>query len=83
MTASSLFRLTRPPVLIGGLAMWWGYVKSMLVGVKRYPDPAFRRFLRTYQWSCLFRGKTEATRRLNETVADRWHPTVPEGHHAD
>lgn len=83
MTASALFRLTRPPVLIGGLAMWWGYVKSMLSGVKRYPDPAFRRFLRSYQWSCLFRGKAQATRRLNEAVADRWHPTQPGDHQAD
>ncbi|MGB0767697.1 MAG: glycosyltransferase family 2 protein [Phycisphaeraceae bacterium] len=71
MTASALFRLTRPPVVIGGLAMWWGYVKSMLTGVKRYPDPAFRSFLRRYQWSCLLRGKAEATRRLNEAMADR------------
>ena len=74
MTASALFRLTRPPILIGGLAMWWGFVKSMLGGVKRYPDLEFRRFLRSYQWSCLVRGKNEATRRLNETVAERWKP---------
>jgi len=75
MTASALFRLTRPPVLIGGLAMWWGYVKSMLCGVKRYPDLEFRRFLRAYQWSCLVLGKSEATRRLNKAVAERWQPT--------
>ncbi|MFN3168338.1 MAG: glycosyltransferase family 2 protein [Phycisphaeraceae bacterium] len=74
MSASALFRLTRPPVLIGGLAMWWGSVKSMLGGVKRYPDLEFRRFLRAYQWSCLLLGKAEATRRLNQSVAERWQP---------
>ncbi len=74
MTASALFRLTRPPVVIGGLAMWWGYVKSMLSGADRYPDLAFRKFLRAYQWSCLWYGKAEATRRLNDAVAGRWRP---------
>lgn len=72
MTASAIFRLSRPPVVIGGLAMWWGYVKSMFGGAKRYPDLEFRRFLRAYQWSCLIKGKGEATRHLNESVASRW-----------
>ena len=66
MTASALFRLTRPPVLIGGLGMWWGYVKSMLTGQPRYDDPAFRAFLRRYQWACLLKGKARATQALNQ-----------------
>lgn len=65
MTASAVFRMTRPPLITGGAAMWWGYVKSMLQGVPRYDDPEFIRFLRRYQWQCLIRGKAEATRRLN------------------
>ena len=65
MTASALFRMTRPPLIVGGAAMWWGYVKSMLTGQPRYDDPAFRKFLRRYQWSALLRGKAEATRRLD------------------
>lgn len=72
MTASALFRMTRPPVLAGGAAMWWGYVKSMLGGVPRYGDDEFRRFLRRYQWSCLTLGKSEATRRLNEAQRSVW-----------
>jgi poly-beta-1,6-N-acetyl-D-glucosamine synthase len=66
MTASSLYRMTRPPLLIGGLGMWWGYVRSMLTRKERFNDTGFRRFLRRYQWSCLFLGKTGATRRLDE-----------------
>lgn len=75
MTASALFRMTRPPLLVGGMAMWWGYVKSMLDGNPRYGDDEFRRFLRRYQWSCLFLGKAEATRRLNEAQRDVWRAT--------
>jgi glycosyltransferase involved in cell wall biosynthesis len=65
MTASALFRTTRPPLLIGGAAMWWGYMRSMLKRAPRYDEPGFRRFLRRYQRQCLLRGKAEATRRLN------------------
>lgn len=74
MTASALFRLTRPPILIGGIGMWWGYVKSMLTGQPRYDDAGFRVFLRRYQWSCLTRGKAKATAAINEQQAGAWSP---------
>ena len=72
MTASAAYRMTRPPLVVGGLAMWLGYVKSMLERAPRYGDDEFRRFLRHYQWQCLLHGKTEATRRLNETQQRVW-----------
>ena len=72
MTASAVFRMTRPPFVIGGLAMWWGYFKSFLERAPRYGDDEFRRFLRRYQWRCLFLGKAEATRRLNDAQQDLW-----------
>lgn len=75
MTASAVFRMTRPPLIVGGAAMWWGYVKSMLGGKPRYNDLVFRRFLRQYQWSCLLRGKSAATARLNEQMGAK-HPGV-------
>ena len=77
MTASSLFRMTRPPRIVGGLAMWWGYLASWLRRDPRYPDPQFRRSLRHYQWSCLFRGKTAATRLLDARQAAVWRPEAP------
>ncbi len=75
MTASAVFRMTRPPVVIGGAAMWWGYVRSLIARDERYDDPAFRAFLRRYQWSCLIRGKRRATAALNERQRPRWSPT--------
>ncbi len=82
MSASALFRMTRPPVVLGGLAMWWGYVKAMLADNPRYEDPLFRRFLRSYQWACLFKGKTKATLKVNEMQAPIWvrhHGPLPAG----
>ena len=72
MTASAVFRMTRPPLIIGGMAMWWGYVKSMLEQAPRYGDEEFRSFLRAYQWRCLFFGKAAATRRLNDAQRSVW-----------
>ncbi|MHC5210622.1 MAG: glycosyltransferase family 2 protein [Planctomycetota bacterium] len=61
MTASALFRMGQPPRLLGGVAMWLGYVASMLSAKRRYEDGAFRRFLRRYQLRCLLIGKRRAT----------------------
>ena len=72
MTASALFRMTRPPVVLGGLAMWWGYLRSMLRRAPRYDDPGFRKFLRRYQWACLRKGKAQATEAVNQRQAAVW-----------
>jgi len=72
MTASAFFRMTRPPLIVGGAAMWWGYFTSMFTRAPRYDDPAFGRFLRRYQWRCLLQGKGRATAQLNEQQAAVW-----------
>jgi hypothetical protein len=71
MTVSSVFRLAHPPYVVGGLAMWWGYVKSALAGKPRYPDLEFRKFLNAYQHRCLLVGKARATEELDAKAALR------------
>ena len=46
MTASALYRATRPPLLKGGLAMWLGYMSGLLGRKPRYGDKEFRAHLR-------------------------------------
>jgi poly-beta-1,6-N-acetyl-D-glucosamine synthase len=75
MLASATYRMTRPPRVVGGLAMLYGYFKSMVQRNPRYGDPEFRRFLRRYQWACILRGKASATERLNEHQGQSWHPS--------
>lgn len=75
MTASALYRMTRPPYLAGGLGMWLGYMKSMLQGVPRYDDAAFRRHLRRYQWTSLVLGKRTATELADQEHALDWAAT--------
>jgi len=63
MTASALYRTAQAPLIEGGLAMWLGYVSSMLGKKPRYADAEFRSFLRRYQRESLFFGKRRAIAR--------------------
>jgi len=72
MTASAIFRLPRSPLVIGSLAMWFGYVRAMLRREARYDDRSFREFLRRYQLRVLISGKAAATARLNKQQAHVW-----------
>ena len=77
MTASAVRRMARPPWVVGGLAMWWGFVESLLAGRPRLDDPAFRRFLRSYQWRALLRGKRRTVASLDAHGAASWDPSKP------
>ncbi len=77
MTASAVYRMTRPPVLVGGFAMWWGFVESMLSRKPVLDDPEFRRFLRRCQRNMLLHGKRAAIAALDERGAAVWDPSRP------
>jgi len=74
MLGSALFRMTRPPLLIGGVAILWGYAKSFLTRRPRYGDRGFRRFLSDYQRRCLLQGKRRATQQVDARQASYWRP---------
>jgi biofilm PGA synthesis N-glycosyltransferase PgaC len=79
LLASAAFRLPKHPVLVGSIAMLWGYASSAARGVARYEDAAFRGFLRRYQRACLWHGKRAATRRLNEAQEPVWRAGRTQG----
>ncbi len=72
MLASGLYRMTRRPYLIGGLAMIWGYLKSWLMRVPRLEDKELVAFIRKYQWNCLLKGKKNAVESLNSGQERLW-----------
>lgn len=75
MLSVATYRMSRPPVVIGGLAMLWGYFKSAVTRVPRYDAPGFRPFVRRYQWRCLLLGKQRATDELHAAILARHRPT--------
>jgi len=64
--------MTRSPYVVGGLAMMWGYVKSVFNGVPKFEDRVLSAFIRKYQWACLFKGKKRATDELNAAQEIVW-----------
>jgi len=74
MTLSSLYRALERPRVVGGLAIWCGYVDSFLRRKRRYADVEFRHFLRRYQWLCMIHGKSRATKMIHEERATNWDP---------
>lgn len=73
MTIAAAYRMVfHHPFILGGLAMWWGYMRSAIVGTKRLNDKKFRKFLRAYQWGCLLKGKRRATEELNKNQEPYW-----------
>jgi biofilm PGA synthesis N-glycosyltransferase PgaC len=74
MLASAISRMGHPPLVLGGLAIIYGYFRSMVARLPRYGDAEFRRMLRRYQWGCLLQGKARATARFNARQARQWNP---------
>ena len=68
--ASATYRMTRPPHIIGGVAILWGYSRSMLKRKKRHKGGDFHRFLNNYQWKCLLHGKAKATAAIHHQIQE-------------
>ena len=66
MVASSVYRMVEKPYIIGGLAMFWGWLRSALLRLPRYEDTEFRDFLRQYQRRALMVGKQKAIKEMHE-----------------
>lgn len=64
--ASSIYRMTEKPYVLGGLAMLWGWLRSALTAAQRIEDSEFRSFLRRYQMRALLFGKQRAISYINK-----------------
>ena len=67
--ATALYRMTRPPLLVGGLAMIRGYFGSWISGKPRLDDPELRTLIRRYQRRALFVGKARALAEVEDAHA--------------
>ncbi|MEM7236479.1 MAG: glycosyltransferase family A protein [Pseudomonadota bacterium] len=71
-TATAVFRMAMPPVVIGGLAIWWGYVQAALTGQPQHGDRELIGFIRRYQRRALFVGKRRAIDEIDARQASVW-----------
>lgn len=68
MLASAVSRINQKPYILGSLAMLWGWLRSALLGMPRYGDDDFRRFLRRYQFRALLVGKRRAIESIHREM---------------
>jgi poly-beta-1,6-N-acetyl-D-glucosamine synthase len=64
MIATAVYRIPERPVVIGGLFILWGWLKSWITREPRFEKEGFREFLRSYQRQALFLGKKNAINSL-------------------
>lgn len=75
-TATCVFRMAHPPLVVGGLASWWGYVSAALKGTAQQEDKELRAFIRAYQRRALFVGKSAATAEIVARQTPVWEARV-------
>lgn len=66
--ASAVYRGLEPPYLIGGGLIFFGYIRALLTGHRRYDNPAYRRYLRRFERAQLLRGKQRALQEENQRI---------------
>jgi hypothetical protein len=74
MIASAINKSRVPPYLLGGFAMLQGYFGAMLKRTTRQTDTDLQRFIRSYQWKALFKGKMNAVTQIEDAQAHLWKP---------
>lgn len=73
--ATAVYRMSRPPYVLGGLAMIWGYLRAALLRAPRHADAELRQFVRAYQRRALWVGKRKATAEID--AANRHRRPAP------
>ncbi len=72
MLVTSVYRMIHRPFFLGGAAMFWGYLKSLVKHDKKLDDRKLRDFIRRYQWQCLIKGKKSATSQYDKIQESVW-----------
>lgn len=72
VSASAVFRMSRPLDVTGSLAIWWSSVRASLRRKQRFGYPGFRALLNRHQWRALLLGRLRAAKEAESTYASRW-----------
>lgn len=71
-SATAIFRMTRPPYVIGGLAMLYGYARAWWSGARQLDDPELCEFIRAYQRQALLGGKARTIAEIETRQEVHW-----------
>ena len=71
-SATAVFRMTRPPYVVGGLAMLYGYARAWWSGARQLDDPELCEFIRAYQRQALLGGKARTIAEIETRQEVHW-----------
>jgi glycosyltransferase involved in cell wall biosynthesis len=66
--ATAIYRLPDPPLVIGAIAMLYGYFRAMLRCTPRFGDSEYLGFLRRFELRSLFFGKNRTAQTYHERI---------------
>ncbi|MBN8429466.1 glycosyltransferase family 2 protein [Microbulbifer salipaludis] len=75
MLSTCIYRAIEYPYIIGGVAMFNGYLCALIKSKPKLNDPELVSEIRRYQWKSLFSGKKNATKSIELENEHRWSPT--------
>lgn len=74
VAAVACYRLFERPFVLGGIGIFWGYLKAWWKGHPRHEDREFRRYFRHYELRSLLFGKRRTLQRYNDSIRSKWAP---------
>ena len=66
--AVAVYRMPERPFIIGGIGIFWGYLRARLERAERFDNPEYLRFFRKYEMDSLLKGKRKTLDAANETI---------------
>lgn len=65
------YRMFERPFIVGGVGIFWGYLRSAMTRAPRFEYPGFRPTLRRFERLSLFRGKSKAIEAFEREIPSR------------
>ena len=75
MLTTCFYRAIEYPIVIGGVAMFYGYIKAALERKKRLQDSSLVSEIKQFQWRSLITGKASTRVYFDKKNETRWNPT--------
>lgn len=72
MLTTCVYRAIEYPFVLGGIAMFYGYMRALIQGRPKLQDSELVAEIRIFQWRSLITGKASATRYIEHKNKFRW-----------
>lgn len=68
VSAVAMYRMPERPFIVGGVGIFWGYLRAWFGGVDRYDNAEYLKFFRKYEMDSLLKGKRKTLDATNAKI---------------